>query len=162
MFSISRVAFQRCVVQSKMFNYKRWEALITKVPVLSSLNPSEVAVLVSAVEERSFSDGEILINQHDLVNEVWVIDQGEAIATKAFNEGEEPVQVNNFRMGEHFSQLALLKEISQDVNVISKGNCTAIVVDRRSATRLVGSLETILKRNIANFNAITKQLKKVA
>lgn len=62
-------------------------------------------------------------------------------------------------MGDYFGERALLKNEPRAANVIAKGNCIVVALDRHSFKRLLGPLEDILKRNLEvyeNFAATNK------
>ena len=59
--------------------------------------------------------------------------------------------VMNYGPGDYFGELALLREEPRAANVIAVQDSKLIYLDRKSFSRLVGPLDEILKRNIANY-----------
>jgi cAMP-dependent protein kinase regulator len=48
-----------------------------------------------------------------------MIEQGELIATKSIEEGREPVQVYSYKAGDYFGELALIRNVPRQANVIA-------------------------------------------
>ena len=59
--------------------------------------------------------------------------------------------VMNYGPGDYFGELALLRGEPRAANVIAVQDSKLIYLDRKSFSRLVGPLDEILKRNIANY-----------
>ena len=51
-------------------------------------------------------------------------------------------------MGEYFGERALMKNEPRAANVIAKGDCTVVLLDRHSFKRLLGPIDDLLKRNL--------------
>lgn len=77
-----------------------------------------------------------------------MVESGDAQATKTLCEGEEPVVVMHYKVGDYFGERALIKNEPRAANVIAKTECNIVSMDRHSFKRLLGPLEEILKRNM--------------
>lgn len=80
-----------------------------------------------------------------------MIIEGEAIATKIMPGHAAPEVVMEYKHGDYFGELALLKNEPRAANVIAKTHLKVATVDRSSFKRLLGPLEEILKRNMATY-----------
>jgi len=102
--------------------------------------------------------GETIIKQSEEGHEFYIIDEGEAYATKVFHDdgGKEEI-VKQYGKGGYFGELALIKDEPRAASVIAKSDCKLLVLDRMSFKRLLGPLENLLKRN---SDAYVKYLKK--
>lgn len=81
----------------------------------------------------------------------YIIIEGEAMATKTFNQGEDPKVVKEYKAGDYFGELALLKNEPRAANIIAKSVLKVVSLDRRSFKRLLGPLDHILMRNVASY-----------
>jgi cAMP-dependent protein kinase regulator len=52
----------------------------------------------------------------------YMIEEGEAEATKTFEPGKPPVVVKNYRSGDYFGELALIEGEPRAANIIAKVN----------------------------------------
>ena len=59
--------------------------------------------------------------------------------------------------GDYFGERALLKDEPRAANVLAKTECKLVSVDRHSFKRLMGPLETILRRRMDIYNEFCTQ-----
>lgn len=74
---------------------------------------------------------------------------GEAVATKTIDGKVQ--EVMNYKEGDYFGELALLKNEPRAANVIAKTKMKVVSLNRESFMRLLGPLEVILKRNLTSY-----------
>jgi cAMP-dependent protein kinase regulator len=84
------------------------------------MDPYERIQLCDGIKEESFKAGEYVIRQGDKGDKFYMIADGDLYATKAMKEGEEPQEVYSYKAGDYFGELALLKDIPRQANVISR------------------------------------------
>lgn len=121
------------------------------VGILSSVDPYERGQICEALQVEKFQEGDVIIEQNKPGDKFYIIEEGEAYATKVFNEGEEPVNVLDYKKGDYFGELALIRNEPRAASVIAKSNCKLLALDRMSFKRLLGPIENILKRNSDNY-----------
>lgn len=54
----------------------------------------------------------------------------------------------NYKPGDYFGERALLKNEPRAANVIAKTNCKVVSLDRHSFKRLMGPIDTVMRRNL--------------
>lgn len=74
--------------------------------------------------------------------------EGQAYATKIFEEGQDETEVKQYKMGDYFGELALLYSDPRAANVKARTDCVCVSLNRHSFKRMLGPLEEILKRNM--------------
>jgi cAMP-dependent protein kinase regulator len=107
--------------------------------LFNSLDSKELKIIIDAMEIKNFKKGEIIINQGDQGDCLYVVEQGELECHKTFSDGNERL-VKRYTEGEAFGELALLY------------NCP------RAAKVVASSEEVILwKLDRETFNVIVKE-----
>jgi cAMP-dependent protein kinase regulator len=136
-----------------LFRKKRekYENFLKSVGILSSVDPYERGQICEALQVEKFQAGDLIIEQNKPGDKFFIIEEGEAYASKIFNEGDEPVNVLDYKKGDYFGELALIRNEPRAASVIAKTNCKLLALDRMSFKRLLGPIENILKRNSDNY-----------
>lgn len=67
------------------------------------------------------------------------------------NPDEEPIEVFKYKPGDYFGELALLRNQTRAASIKATSDLAVACLDRDSFKRLIGNLDTILKRNEAKY-----------
>lgn len=114
----------------------------------------ERSTLSDAFVEETFKAGTTIIKAGDEGNKFYLVEEGELIATKVLGEGqEEAKEVMRYNAGDYFGERALIQNEPRAANVIAKTDCKLVSLDRHSFKRLMGPLDTILRRNMEVYEA---------
>ncbi len=111
------------------------------------MEPYERSKLSDAFKEVRVKAGEFIIKEGDAGFDLFLLKEGEAIATKTLSPGKAPEQVMAYSQGDFFGERALIKNEPRAANVIAVTDCVLVSLDRHSVKRLLGDMETLLKRN---------------
>jgi len=108
-----------------LFHGGRYEHLLARTPVFSSLPAEILEAITAAGEERSFQPGETVVREGDPGEELFVILQGEARVERG------GVPLATFGPGEFFGEVAVLdgRPRSADVVAVTQLRCLAISRD---------------------------------
>ena len=112
----------------------------------------ERSKMADAVKEKKIQSGETIIKQGDAGEVFYILVEGEAKATLETNP---TVSVKDYKHGDYFGERALLSGEPRAANVIAETDSKVITLDRKSFKRLLGPLDDILKRNLANYQKHT-------
>lgn len=112
------------------------------------MEPYERSKLADAFKEETFLAGTTIIKEGEEGTVFYLIENGEAVATKIMKVGEAATEIKHYKIGDYFGERALLKNEPRAANVVAKTDCTVVSMDRHSFKRLMGPLEEILKRNM--------------
>lgn len=107
----------------------------------------ELMQISDALRTANFSKGDYIIREGEMGDVFYIIEEGEAAATKTNEPGKPPENVKNYAKGDYFGELALIKGDPRAANVVAMSNIKLISLDRNSFKRLLGPLEKILERN---------------
>ena len=135
---------------------ERYEDFVKNVSLLESLEPYERDRLSDAFKTASYKAGESIICEGDWGDIFYILEEGEAVATKTLTPGQEPQEVMQYKTGDYFGELSLLRGEPRAANVMAKTAVKVVTLDRHSFKRLLGPLEEILKRNAVKYENILK------
>ncbi|KAJ0405767.1 hypothetical protein P43SY_003617 [Pythium insidiosum] len=122
---------------------------LKKVDVLKTLTQSQLERLANNLTEVTFQDGDYIINQGDVGNTFYVIQEGAVICTIW---EEDPVtkkktsrEVLRLKKNQYFGERALLNDAPRAANVISVGRTKLLQVGRREFEEVLGSLQDMIE-----------------
>ncbi|KAL4439096.1 hypothetical protein ABPG74_008871 [Tetrahymena malaccensis] len=154
LFSLDRECFNNIVKESAIKRRERFEATLQKVELLDSMDPYERVHLADGIRDIKHKAGEYVIREGEEGKYFYMIEEGQLKATKTENGHE--VQVYEYKEGDYFGELALVKNIPRQANVIAVTDVKLMYLDHDTFKRLLGPIEGILKRNetrYAKYNA---------
>ena len=148
LWSLDRQTFNHIVKDAASKKRDKYEKFLESVKLLKGMDTYERSKLADAFKEQQFKSGECIIKEGEEGDKFYIIESGDAQATKTLIEGEAPVVVMHYKVGDYFGERALIKNEPRAANVIAKTDCNVVFMDRHSFKRLLGPLEDILKRNM--------------
>lgn len=90
------------------------------MPILQNIDVYERSKICDSIKEHSFTAGSTVITEGEEGNVFFIIIEGEAVATKTLNAGAAPQEVMQYKAGDYFGELALLKSGVREANVMAK------------------------------------------
>ena len=147
LWSLDRDTFNNIVKDSSRKRREKYEHFLEQVKILETMEPYERSVLSDAFVEENFKAGDYIIRAGEEGNKFYLIEDGEAVATKGDGEESKELMVYN-KPGQYFGERSLLKNEPRAANVIARTNCRLVSIDRHSFKRMMGPLDTIMRRNM--------------
>lgn len=152
LWALDRETFNCIVKNAAAKKRETYEKYLKEVPLLKDMIEYERSKVADALRKEWFSDESVIIKEGEAGNNFYILIEGEAEALK---EGKV---VMNYKRGDYFGELALLKDQPRAATVKAKGDCQVVSLNRRSFKRLLGPVEQILKRNLENYKNVCKSL----
>jgi cAMP-dependent protein kinase regulator len=125
----------------------KYEAFLKSVEILSTIEPYELLQISDALKSSSFNKGDYVIREGEFGDVFYIIENGEAVATKLTEPGKPATIVKTYAKGEYFGELSLIKGDPRAANIVATSNLKLISLDRDSFKRLFGPIEEVLRRN---------------
>ena len=147
LWALDRGTFNNIVKEAAVKKREKYENSLKNVPILSTIDTYELGQICDAVNSAKAKKGDYIIKQGEKGDKFYILDEGEAYAAKIFNPGEEEQNVKDYKKGDYFGELALLRDEPRAASVIAKTDCKLITLDRLAFKRLLGPLEKLLQRN---------------
>merc|ERR1712203_885848 len=81
-WQLDRDTFTHIVKDGAQKKRQRYDAFLGKVPLLASMDAYERSQLADALRTESYETGAAIVNQGDVGSTFYIIEEGEAVATK--------------------------------------------------------------------------------
>lgn len=138
-------------VHSKSDSQKsRILAVLKESFLFSSLDATEVDVVINAMTERVCSAEEVIISQGDEGDRMYIVETGEAHCFKR-SEGGEEKKIKECGPGDFFGELALLYNCPRAASVVSQGASTLWCLDRDTFNAIVRDSSIKRRERYENF-----------
>ncbi len=98
---------------------EKYENFLKKVEILSSIDPYELTQISDALKTVSFRPGEYVIKEAEMGDVFYMVEEGEAEATKTIEAGKPALVVKKYRSGDYFGELALIKGEPRAANIVA-------------------------------------------
>jgi HEAT repeat protein len=106
-----------------------------RVPLFQNLSPSDIKQVAAIAEEESFSDGDILVQQGELGDVMFIIVSGEVRVITTQDQKE--VELARRKSGEYVGEMALISKEPRIATVAAVGNVHALCIDQKSFESLL-------------------------
>jgi cAMP-dependent protein kinase regulator len=156
LWSLDRVSFKVIVVAAAMQKRDKYKSFLEQVPILESLTEMEVMTLADSLAEESYQDEQVVCTQGDEGQYFYIILQGKAACFQVDATGKE-TQVASLGEGKYFGEIALLTSKPRQATVRAEGQLKVLAIDRATFTRVFGSMEEIMKRNMEVYTKYAAQ-----
>lgn len=162
LYALDRDTFNAIVKEASVKRRERFETFIQRIEILQELNSYERNALCDVLVSETFEPGETVIKQGDEGQKFYFVEEGSAEAFQ-LNSGrlaltagmKEPQLVFKYRANDYFGELALLKNEPRaaTVKASNEGKLKVCSLDREAFKRLLGPLESMLKKNFSKYQA---------
>lgn len=139
LWQLDRDTFNNIVKEAAQKKRERYDAFLAKVPLLAGMDAYERSQLADALKQETYTDGQMVCEEGAPGNAFYIIEEGNAIATK------NGAQVMAYQSGDYFGELALLQNKPRAATVKAKGDAQLLSLDSRSFKRLL-DINVLLSR----------------
>jgi cAMP-dependent protein kinase regulator len=151
LWALDRVSFKVIVVAAAMQKRETYKGFLQQVPLLESLTEMEIMTLADSLAEEKYEDGKVICTQGEEGDYFYIVKEGTAVCYQADSNGGQKV-VATLQQGNYFGEIALLTSKPRQATVKAQGSLVVLALDRATFTRVFGSMEEILKRNMEQYN----------
>eukprot|EP00747_Dinoflagellata_sp_TGD_P184108 gnl/TRDRNA2_/TRDRNA2_39462_c0_seq1.p1 gnl/TRDRNA2_/TRDRNA2_39462_c0~~gnl/TRDRNA2_/TRDRNA2_39462_c0_seq1.p1 ORF type:complete len:429 (-),score=121.43 gnl/TRDRNA2_/TRDRNA2_39462_c0_seq1:65-1273(-) len=147
LWQLDRETFNNIVKIAAIKKRERFEETIQKCPLLLGLQTYERLALCDALQSEEHKEGASIIKQGDPGDKFYIVEAGECRVEKVYVPGTPAKEVMQYKPGDYFGELALIKADVRAATVIAKTDCRLLYVDRRTFKLLLGPLEELMSRD---------------
>jgi len=137
---------RECAAFAQSYGEKSMDALATlslmdrilffkRVPLFENLSPADLKQVASIAEEEVFPDGEIMAQQGDQGDTMFVIVSGE-VRVCITQDGQE-VEAARRKSGEYVGELSVINREPRIASLIAAGDVRALCIDQKSFEGLI-------------------------
>jgi len=120
LWALDRQTFNHIVKDSATNKRNQYESFLKTVEVLSTMDAYEIGQISDALRTATFKADDVVIREGEFGDIFYMIEEGEAIATKTLEPGKPAVWVKDYKKGDFFGELALIKGEPRAANIIAK------------------------------------------
>ena len=151
MWKLDRETFNHIVKEAAQKKRNNFIDFLNSVEILSTIDEYEKLQISDALKVAYFNQGDHVIREGEMGDVFYIIEEGEAVASKTIEPGKPAVEVKKYLKGDYFGELALIRGEPRAANVSAVTNLKLITLDRQSFKRLLGPIEPLLKRNSESY-----------
>lgn len=113
-------------------------------------NPNQSLILSS----HQYEDNAVVCTQGEEGNFFYIVKEGKAVCSVVDAEGQSK-EVAQLSEGNYFGEIALMTAKPRQATVKAKGPLAVLALDRATFTRVLGNMDDIMKRNMAEYTKYT-------
>ncbi|CAG9322017.1 unnamed protein product [Blepharisma stoltei] len=142
LWGIDRKNFRLVIESISTSIYNDNKNLIENSQIFRQLTISQKEKILDIIITQEFSDGEIIVNEGDLSEFIYIIKEGTAICKK------NNIDIKELKRGDYFGEQSLLYKTKKTMCVVSKGKAKILCLSRSDIYRVLGDfLQKILHKN---------------
>lgn len=120
LWALDRETFNHIVKDAAMKKREKYEKFLRNIEILSNMDGYEITQICDALKREVFDSGDYIIRQNDVGDKFYILEEGEAIATKMMEDNKKEQLVLTYTQGGYFGELSLIKNELRAANVIAK------------------------------------------
>merc|ERR1712050_170473 len=140
LWQLDRDTFNNIVKEAAQKKRSRYDAFLSNVPLLASMDAYERSQLCDALKSETFEADQTIVSQGEEGKKFYILEEGEAVATKG------GVHVMSYKVGDYFGELALIRNQPRAATVRTTKPSKMLSLDSASFKRLL-KVNDLLERS---------------
>ena len=121
--------------------------------MFQGLDEGEKTIVVNAMDEKRFLKAEVVIQEGDEGDCLYVVAEGTLKCTKLFKGNKDPTLLKMYNPGEAFGELALLYNAPRAATITAETECLLYALDRQTFNHIVKDAAIRKREKYENFLA---------
>lgn len=152
---LDRETFNHIVKDAAQKKREKYESFLKQVDILSTVEPYELMQISDALKVAFFRKNDYIIREGETGDLFYILEEGTCDATKTFEPGKPEKVIKNYSRGEYFGERALIKGEPRIANIVATSDLVKVIsLDRKAFKRLLGPIESLLKRNMDKYTSL--------
>jgi len=155
LMSLDKLTFQMSLVRNPSAadsSNRVKESFLAKVSLFSGLEGYSRVLLADLMTRESFLDKENIIEQGDLGDKFFIVEEGEAVASIMLPGMSKPKLVRQYSAGDFFGEIALIEDKPRTATVTAVGYLKCVVMDRARFQQLPASIQESLEDHVKTYS----------
>jgi len=149
-WKLDRETFNAIVKDAAQARLSKYDDFLKSVTLLSGIGNYERTQIAEVLKSESFNKDDVIVRQEEPGDKFYIVEEGTLKATKLI-DGEEK-KVMDYKSGDYFGELALLKNQPRAASVIACEQVTVLTLDRKTFNKMLGPLQDLLNEKSAAYN----------
>ncbi|XP_073711813.1 cGMP-dependent protein kinase 2 [Misgurnus anguillicaudatus] len=128
LWCIERQTYRSIMTNKSKKKREQLMSFLKTARTLKALNNVQLSKIIDCMEEVKFVNNEVIVREGTEGDSFYIILKGEVLVTKKVN-GQQKV-IRKMGEGEHFGELALIREILRTATCTAVGNVTCFSIDK--------------------------------
>jgi len=145
-WQLDRDTFNQIVKDAAVKRRETYDKFLQSVTLLSTIDAYERSQIADALIPETFKEGESIVKQNDPGNSFYIVQTGTLYAMK------DDMRVKEYKPGDYFGELALLKNQPRAASVIvSSSSARVLSMSRASFSKMLGPLSHLLSSRVNTY-----------
>lgn len=150
-WQLDRETFNYIVKEAAAKRRNLYDNFLGSVPLIAHIGAYERSQIADALRPESFKKGDVVVKQGDPGDKFYILEEGRLYAQKN-KAGEGDMKVMEYKSGDYFGELALLKNQPRAASVIVESDTAKVLsMSRFAFTKMLGPLQELLARGEMSY-----------
>jgi cAMP-dependent protein kinase regulator len=147
---LSADVFKHIIAQNNLRRRGLNLTYLNQVELFKGLETYEKLKIIDGLKIQTFKQGEFVFREGEVGNEFFIIEEGSCECL----QGEEGAfqQVRNLSEGNHFGEVAIIKDVKRTLSVRALTEMRLLALSRDAFVRILGSIKEKLEDYLAEKN----------
>jgi len=150
LWALDRASFKLILVKNTLSKQRENTGFLKQVAIFSQLTDHELLTVADSLEERDFSENEVVCLEGEAGDTFYIIKEGTAVCTKKDSSGNIK-EVARLSRGSYFGEIALMTSKTRQATVTSLDHLKCLKLERKTFQRVMGPLVNFLMRNMDEY-----------
>jgi cAMP-dependent protein kinase regulator len=153
LWAVDRTTFRTLVMGVAIAKRSKHSTYLEGVQLLSTLTQAERETVIDNMEEESYAEGDVVIEQGEMGSKFFIVTEGDLVVTQTPEGSDEPREVGRLKEGSYFGEIALLTHQQRLATVKAVSQVQCVTIERKVFSRVMGPLRDLLQRNMSLYNS---------
>eukprot|EP01047_Picozoa_sp_COSAG01_P029262 COSAG01_NODE_2000_length_8686_cov_3.000116_6_plen_243_part_00 len=153
LWAVDRTTFRTLVMGVAIAKRSKHSTYLEGVQLLSTLTQAERETVIDNMEEESYAEGDVVIEQGEMGSKFFIVTEGDLVVTQTPEGSDEPREVGRLKEGSYFGEIALLTNQQRLATVKAVSQVQCVTIERKVFSRVMGPLRDLLQRNMSLYNS---------